>query len=296
MLELVEGPTLADRISKGPIPVDEALPIAKQIAEALEAAHEAGVIHRDLKPANIKVKDDGTVKVLDFGLAKALEGDAASDPSESPTLTTGASVIKCCYAATGMDITAAAAVLPESENVNTSLRHLALFDGISLLHLVCPSDSIDTSGRSAAAVWCFRHQVLAKRTHPDQEGGYRPGNQVRGHPPPGALDTPPKEEPLRDAQRRAHDAARQRPQPERRRTIALKRIRPRRALQWHCVRGWVGSTRTTRRRDPYRGWVVAIQQHFSLSKQGDADRATHGRKRDPGGHPGQHSSDDDPLD
>ena len=77
VLELVEGPTLADRIKQGPIPVDEALPIAKQIAEALEAAHEAGVIHRDLKPANIKVKDDGTVKVLDFGLAKAL--DTASE-------------------------------------------------------------------------------------------------------------------------------------------------------------------------------------------------------------------------
>ena len=72
VLELVEGPTLADRIRQGPISVDEALPIAKQIAEALEAAHEQGVIHRDLKPANIKVKEDGTVKVLDFGLAKAL--------------------------------------------------------------------------------------------------------------------------------------------------------------------------------------------------------------------------------
>ena len=62
VLELVEGPTLADRIKRGPIPLDEALPIAKQIAEALEAAHEAGVIHRDLKPANIKVREDGTVK------------------------------------------------------------------------------------------------------------------------------------------------------------------------------------------------------------------------------------------
>ena len=65
MLELVEERTLAERIAKGPIPVDEALPIAKQIAEALEAAHEQGVIHRDLKPANVKVKADGTVKVLD---------------------------------------------------------------------------------------------------------------------------------------------------------------------------------------------------------------------------------------
>ena len=87
VLELVEGPTLADRIAEGLIPVDEALAIAKQIAEALEAAHEAGVIHRDLKPANIKVREDGTVKVLDFGLAKAL-GPQASDTnlSASPTI------------------------------------------------------------------------------------------------------------------------------------------------------------------------------------------------------------------
>jgi serine/threonine-protein kinase len=72
VMELVEGPTLADRIAQGPIPVDEALAIAKQIAEGLEAAHEQGIIHRDLKPANIKLRADGTVKVLDFGLAKAL--------------------------------------------------------------------------------------------------------------------------------------------------------------------------------------------------------------------------------
>jgi serine/threonine-protein kinase len=97
VLELVEGPTLADRIAGGPIPIDEALPIARQIAEALEAAHEHGIIHRDLKPANIKLRPDGTVKVLDFGLAKALEGDVATaDISHSPTLTvagTGAGVI-----------------------------------------------------------------------------------------------------------------------------------------------------------------------------------------------------------
>ena len=72
VMELVEGPTLADRIRSGRLPLDEALPIAKQMAEALEAAHEQGIIHRDLKPANIKVRRDGTVKVLDFGLAKAL--------------------------------------------------------------------------------------------------------------------------------------------------------------------------------------------------------------------------------
>ena len=90
VLELVEGPTLADRIKQGSILLDEALPIAKQIAEALEAAHEAGVIHRDLKPANVKVKDDGTVKVLDFGLAKALDLNPTGDPSQSPTLTAAA--------------------------------------------------------------------------------------------------------------------------------------------------------------------------------------------------------------
>jgi len=89
VMEFVEGPTLADRIARGPIPIDEALQIAAQIAEALESAHEQRVIHRDLKPANIKLRPDGTVKVLDFGLAKALEPipDVSTSPSHSPTIT-----------------------------------------------------------------------------------------------------------------------------------------------------------------------------------------------------------------
>src|SRR5580704_8194279 len=78
VMELVAGEDLSQRIARGAIPIDEALPIAKQITEALEAAHEQGIIHRDLKPANIKVRADGTVKVLDFGLAKAMEPAAGS--------------------------------------------------------------------------------------------------------------------------------------------------------------------------------------------------------------------------
>jgi eukaryotic-like serine/threonine-protein kinase len=91
-MELVEGEDLSQRITRGAIPLDEALPIARQIAEALEAAHEQSIIHRDLKPANIKVRPDGTVKVLDFGLAKVMEPTGVASPSvsQSPTITTPA--------------------------------------------------------------------------------------------------------------------------------------------------------------------------------------------------------------
>ena len=93
VLELIEGPTLFDRLAAGCLPQEEAIGIARQIAEAVEFAHESGVVHRDLKPANVKLTEDGRVKVLDFGLAKALEepaasgpGDAADSPTMSPTL------------------------------------------------------------------------------------------------------------------------------------------------------------------------------------------------------------------
>ncbi len=91
VLELVDGPTLADRIAQGPMSIAEITPIARQIADALEAAHEHGIVHRDLKPSNIKVRPDGTVKVLDFGLAKALAPDGKpTDASRSPTITSPA--------------------------------------------------------------------------------------------------------------------------------------------------------------------------------------------------------------
>ncbi len=92
VLQLIEGPTLAERIAQGPIPVEDTLKIALQMAEGLEAAHEKGVIHRDLKPANIKITPEGQVKILDFGLAKALEGETPPDSSlsQSPTLTAAA--------------------------------------------------------------------------------------------------------------------------------------------------------------------------------------------------------------
>ena len=110
VMELVEGEDLSQRIARGPIPIDEALPIAKQIAEALEAAHGQGIVHRDLKPANIKVRPDGTVKVLDFGLAKALDEPQGSLPQELwnfPTTTSPGMTMR------GMILGTAAYMAPE---------------------------------------------------------------------------------------------------------------------------------------------------------------------------------------
>ena len=116
VMELVEGDDLSQRIARGALAIDEALPIAKQIAEALEAAHEQGIIHRDLKPANIKVRPDGAVKVLDFGLAKAMEPTAGSSPSMSmsPTITTPA-----LMTGAGMILGTAAYMSPEQARGKT---------------------------------------------------------------------------------------------------------------------------------------------------------------------------------
>ena len=109
VLQLVDKPTLAERIAQGPILIDEALPIARQIADALEAAYEQGVIHRDLKPGNIKLRPDGTVNVLDFGLAKAFQPEAG-DPSLSASPTISLTAIATQV---GMVVGTAAYMAPE---------------------------------------------------------------------------------------------------------------------------------------------------------------------------------------
>src|SRR5262245_24885347 len=121
VMELVEGETLQERLKRGPVPVNEALQIVKQICEALEAAHEKGIIHRDLKPANIKLTKDGAVKVLDFGLARMREAEgAATNPSNSPTLMSAAST-------PGMIMGTAAYMSPEQAKGRPVDRHTDIF-------------------------------------------------------------------------------------------------------------------------------------------------------------------------
>ena len=131
VLELVDGPTLDERIAQGPLPVAEALEIAGQIADALEAAHEKGIIHRDLKPANIKLTGDGRVKVLDFGLAKAVADEpSAVNSSNSPTLTMRATVA-------GMIMGTAAYMSPEQAAGKTADRRADIWSfGIVLTEML----------------------------------------------------------------------------------------------------------------------------------------------------------------
>ena len=131
VLELVPGEDLAERLKRGPLPVDEAIEVARQVAEALEEAHERGVVHRDLKPANVKLTPDGKVKVLDFGLAKAWGGEPASgsapDLSQSPTLAhTGT--------AAGMILGTAAYMSPEQARGKTVDKRADVWAFGALLH------------------------------------------------------------------------------------------------------------------------------------------------------------------
>jgi Tol biopolymer transport system component len=133
VMELVEGPTLAERIAEGPMSLDEVLPIARQIAEALEAAHERGIVHRDLKPANVKLTAEGNVKVLDFGLAKALEPEAAaaSSPASSPTLTLSAT-------RAGMILGTAGYMSPEQARGKIADRRADIWSfGVVLYEMLC---------------------------------------------------------------------------------------------------------------------------------------------------------------
>ena len=132
ILELVEGEDLSERIARGTIPMDEALPIARQIAEALEAAHEQGIVHRDLKPANIKVRPDGTVKVLDFGLAKAIEPTLALHASagQAPSLSMAPTLTSPAMTQAGMILGTAAHEDETGEHITLAFPFMHVHDAV----------------------------------------------------------------------------------------------------------------------------------------------------------------------
>jgi serine/threonine-protein kinase len=157
-MELVEGEDLSQRLSRGAIPIDEALPMARQIADALEAAHDQGIVHRDLKPANIKVRGDGTVKVLDFGLAKAIDdaattepGKARPSPTMSPTITSPA-----LMTGIGMILGTAAYMSPEQARGRTVDRRADIWAfGVVLFEMLSGTrafDSEDLTGTLAFVI------------------------------------------------------------------------------------------------------------------------------------------------
>jgi len=154
VLELIEGPTLADRIAEGPIPVDETLDIARQIADALEVAHDQGIIHRDLKPANVKVRPDGTVKVLDFGLAKAVTSTTGEiSGSNAPTMSlTGATQM-------GMVVGTAAYMSPEqAKGKNVSRRTDVWAYGVVLYEMLSGKRAFVGEDVSDTLVAVFRDE------------------------------------------------------------------------------------------------------------------------------------------
>jgi len=155
VLELVEGPTLADRLSRGAIPLDETLHIARQIAEALEAAHDNGVVHRDLKPSNIKLRPDGTVKVLDFGLAKAFDpGGEDADATQAPTITSPA------HTRTGVILGTAAYMSPEQAKGKTADRRSDLWAfGCVLFEMLAGQRAFEGEGVSETIAGVLKSDV-----------------------------------------------------------------------------------------------------------------------------------------
>ena len=155
VLELVEGPTLADRLAQGPLPLDDTMAIARQIADALESAHECGIIHRDLKPANVKVKEDGTVKVLDFGLGKAFDPAASvsADVLNSPTISAQATQA-------GVVLGTAAYMAPEQAKGRSVDRRADIWAfGVVLYEMLCGRRLFDADDVSETLAAVLRQPI-----------------------------------------------------------------------------------------------------------------------------------------